>query len=418
MAKRPRDTVLIESVEGGGFSIVVDRSTQYELVLDLLAPSVARFEIGDSGTWGAIRDALGIGGTFQVSINGSPRLRGRLLTRNLAVSADAGATVQVMVRTRLADAMFTAADPKIGVRNTTIKDVILAAYARMGLTEADFVFQSDVARDLITGRRSGQPDRAAGIRYRIRQAEAALDPYKDVKINLLRKQLSSAEGLPVDPELDTLKEDEARPHPPESIYAFGERHLSRFSLAHWDGPDGRIVVGHPDDSQKASYIMTARRGKKALTNNLLGATKSEDFEEVPANLWVFGVGGGRDQAKARVKYMELDATLAAIDPKLDRGAIIIDEGIRTQEQAAARARREMMRRSLAKDTWVLETDGLSYWSGTESVPYGVDTVADVRVDVAGAASGPYLVRQVAMRGNAQDEHTTQLTCVGKGIWRL
>jgi hypothetical protein len=420
MPTRPdRDTVTIESVQGGEFSILVDKSTQYEIVTDMTAPSLARFELGDEGTWSVIRDAIGIGRRFKVSVNGRPRVTGRLLTRNLAVSIDASATVQVVVRTRLADAMFTACDPKVGVRNTTIKDLVLAAYKRMGLTEDDFVFRGDVARDLLTGRKSGQPSPAAAIRYRMAQARKIEDAVvRDVELSVLERQLKSAESRPALPDLTTLREDEARPHPPESIFAFVERHLNRHGLMHWDGPNGKLIVGAPDDSQGPIYVMTARRGEAGRTNNLLSATKCEDYEEVPAQLWVFGVGGGRDQAKARVKFCEIDPTLAAASPFLDRSAIIVDESIQTQALAEARARREMTRRSMMKDSWTLETDGFSYWDGSNVIPYVIDTVADVHVDVAGGASGAYLVHRVTMRGSADSAHTTELQAVGRGIWRL
>lgn len=379
MAKRVRDTVLIESVQGGGFSIVVDRATQYEVATDLLAPSAARFELGDDGTWSAIRDALGIGAQFAVSVNDKPRLTGRLLTRNLAVSGDAGATVQVVVRTKLADAMFTAVDPKIGVKNTTLKAILLAAFDRMGLTESDFIFRTDVARDLVTGRSKGGQET---------------------------------------PDLAKMKEDEARPHPPETVWSFAERHCSRFHLMMWDAPDGRIVVGAPDDAQDPTYYMTAHRGIAAATNNLLSAQKTEDFEEVPAEMWVYGVGGGKEQTRARIKFMSADPVLAGVEPFLDRTAMVIDESIVTQAQAVARARRELMRRRLMSDSWVLETDGLSYWTGSERVPYGIDAVANVAVDVAGGANGAYLVYQTRMTGSANGAHTTSLTCCGRGIWAL
>lgn len=379
MAKREADRVTIESIQGGDFNIVVTQATQYEITTDITAPSSARFELGDDGTWSVIRDALGIGAQFLVSVNDKPRLTGRLLTRNLAVSSDAGATVQVVIRTKLADAMFTSVDPKIGVKNTTLKAIVLAAFDRMGLTERDFIFKTDVARDLITGR---------------------------------------SKGGTVTEDLALLKEDEARPHPPETVWSFVERHLSRFHLMMWDAPDGRIVIGAPDDAQDPTYFMTAHRGIAGKTNNLLSATKTEDYEDVPTQLWVYGVGGGKEQSKARIKFLASDPVLAAVDPLLDRTAMVIDESITTQAQAVARARRELMKRRLASDTWVLETDGLSYWTGSERVPYGVDTVADVKVDVAGGASGAYLVYQTRMSGSADKAHTTTLTCCGRGIWAL
>lgn len=379
MARRLPDKVVIESVQGGDFSIVVDRATMYEINTDLTAPSSARFELGDDGTWSVIRDALGIGGRFVISVNDKPRITGRLLTRNLAVSIDGGGSVQVVVRTRLADAMFTTVDPKIGVRNTTLEAIVLAAFARMGLTKADFIFKTDLARDLVTGKGKG--------------------------------------GGAI-PDLSKFKEEEARPHPPESVYAFVERHLSRFHLMLWDAPDGRIVIGAPDDSQNPSYYMTAHRGIASRTNNLLSATKTEDYEDVPAHLWVYGVGGGRDQSKARVKFLQTDPVLLAAEPKLDRMAIVIDESITTQAQAEARARRELMKRRLASNSWVLDTDGLSYWTGSDRLAYGIDTVADVKVDIAGGANGAYLVYQTRMTGSADKAHTTTLTACGRGIWAL
>jgi prophage tail gpP-like protein len=168
--------------------------------------------------------------------------------------------------------------------------------------------------------------------------------------------------------------------------------------------------------------MTARRGaQNSRTNNLLSATKTEDFEDVPRDLWVFGVGGGRDINRATVKFVQFDSTLFSVDPRLSfsaRTAVIVDESLKTQAQAEARARREMMRRSLQKDTWMLETDGFSYWSGTEAFPYVINTIGNVQVDVAGGASGPYLFYNVTMRGNAHDGMTTCITGAGREVWRL
>jgi prophage tail gpP-like protein len=380
VARPSRDLVTVESVAGGDASLLVDRATQYEVLTELTGPSSARFEFGDEGTWEAIRPIVEIGSRLVVAVNGFPRLTGRILTRNLAVTPDGGATVQAVIRTRLADAMFTACDPKIGVKNATLESITLAAFARMGLAAEDFITTANLARDVLTGRSS-------------RQVPAL--------------------------EIRNLREDEARPHPPETVFQFVDRHLSRFGLMMWDAPDGRIVIGAPDDGQNPIYVMAMRRDPVAArANNLLSATKVEDFEQVPRDLWVFGVGGGRDQNQARVKFVSLDPTLFAVDPVLDRSAVIIDESIKTQQQAEARARREMMQRSLMRDTWTLQTDSFHYWTGTEALPYVVDTVADVAIDVAGGASGPYLVYQVAMRGSATEGHTTSLTCAGRGVWRL
>ena len=380
MPRRPdREIVTLHSDEGTDASVLLSKCTQYELVTSLTAPSSFRVELGDEGTWEQLRPFIPIGKRMTVSINGQTRMKGRLLTRNLALSADAGGTVQLALRTRLADAMYTACDPKIGVKNTNLKDVVLLAFKAMGLEEADFIFEANVARELLTGRSS--PGKVA-------------------------------------PEIHTLREDEARVHPPETVYGFVDRHLSRFSLMMWDAPDGRIVIGAPDDEQTPVYMLTARRGPASVANNILSASKAEDYEEVPRDLWVYGAGGGRDQSKAVVKFVELETVLWAVTPPLDRMAVVIDESIKTQAQAEARARREMMRRSLMKDTWTIETDGFGHWDGGAVVQYLVDMVADVQIDIAGGASGPYLLYEARMVGNAESGHTTHLTAAGKGIWRL
>lgn len=419
MAKRQRDRVTIESIDMGGGAFVVDRATQYEIVTDLMSPSCARFELGDESSWAPMRNALKIGLRYSICVNGKQRVTGRMLTRNLSMSASAGATVQLVVRTRLADAAFDAVDPKIGVRNTTLKDVILAAFARYNMTADDFIFGADLARDLITGRKSGKGDPAAGLRAQRAKVSASEDSVdRDVSLGILDEQIQAAEQQPASPDLASITEQEARPHPPETVWAFVERHLARYGLMIWDGPDGRLVVGRPDDSQPPLYTMCGLRGTKSAANNILSATKVEDFENVPAELWVYGVGGGRDQSKARVRACARDPLLFAAIPSISRAAVIIDESLKTPELAQARARREMMKRSLQKDSWTIETDGLSYWTGSQAIPYTNDTIADIQIDVADAAQGPYLLFQTAMLGNADQGHTTRFVCAGKGVFNL
>lgn len=375
---RPDDTIRIDSVQGD-FAIVIEQATSYEIVNDLTAPSEARFELGDEGTWSALKDAIAIGTRFVVTVNHRPRLRGRLLSRRLPSNPQSGATVQVVVRTVVADAMFTTADPKLNFRRATLRDAVLAAYKPLGLEEADFIFSPEVARDILTGK-------------------------------------AGSSKAPAD--LQTIKEDAAKTAPPETVYAFVERHLNRFHLTHWDGPDGRVVVGAPDDEQAPIGQLRSRRGQAAQSNNVLSCEKIEDFEEVPTGLWVFGSGGGRELAKRKVQWVEPDPTLVAVEPSLERTVVIVDEGIKTQAQAEARARREMAMRSLQKNAFRISVDGLSYWTGHELIPWAPDTVADVHVDVEGAAPGPYLIYRTALRGNANDGLTAELDLVAKGVWRL
>lgn len=378
MSRRKPDVVTIEST-GRGKPLLIDRATQFEVTTDLTAPSEARFELGNDATYQAIRDSIGIGARFSVYVNGLARLTGRALTRGQPISADSGATVQLAIRTLLADAEFTSC-PEFNIKKTTLHEAILKAYEPLGLTESDFVFQADLARHLVTGKsiKGGKP--------------------------------------PAD--LIPIKEDAARVHPPETIRSFAERHLNRFHLTHWDAPDGRIVVGAPNDTQGPSYSLRLHYHANAQVNNVESAEKIEDYEGVPSELFVYGQGAKLGLHGAKVQAFEVDPVLSRVRPALTRRVAIIDDGITTAALAEARARREMSLRSLTKDSWRFTIDGLSHWDGSSYIGFGVDTVADVLVDADKKTSGAYLVYRVAMTGDPNGGYTTQLETCARGIWRL
>lgn len=369
--------VTIESMGGKGRSVAIDRATNYEVTTDITAPSEGRVEIGDNGTWNAIKDALAIGRRFRIACNGKPLITGRMLTRGLPVNASAGATVQLTVRTALADAAFTSCD-QFNVKGATLKTIVLKAYASLGLTEADFQFNADVARDIITGKgKTGSPKVA----------------------------------------LETLTEQDARVQPPETVFSFVDRHLRRFGLMHCDAPDGKVLVFKPNDFQSASYLLRLVRDYPR-GNNLIDARKTEDYEQVPGELFVYGQGGGRDYTRARVKASVTDATLLAAVPVLRRRTMVIDESITTLALAQARAKREMAMRSLQRDSWDLTTPSWCHHYSTRLVTYATDTVCDLCIDVAGGQTGPYYIWRATYAGSPQDGHTARLTAVAKGIFAI
>lgn len=377
MSTRPNDEVVIASADRSGAAFQCDRVTSFEFINDLLQPAQCLVEIGDDGTWKAAADAIRVGGKFVVWVNGRPRMKGRMIAPRMPLSASTGATVQLTIRSVLADASFASCSPTVNIRKGTLKDVLLSAYEPLGLTEADFILDADLAVDLMTGQGKGSRTVV----------------------------------------LDDIKEDQAKVAPPETIYNFVERHLSRFHLSHWDAVDGRIVVGAPDDGQSPVYTLQALQPPAGKSNNVIKAERTQDFEQVPTHLAVFGVGGGKEYTKAKVRALERDTTL--VDATLHRPVIVIDDAMKTQGQAESRAAREMSLRSRQKDTWRIECDGLSYWNGEERVPWGVDTVADVRCDlIGGPASGPYLVTRCSLRGDADSGYTTNLDLVAKGLWRI
>lgn len=380
MPRRPPDSLSIESVQGGDFSIILDdRANGIEIVNDLREPSSTRFELGDDGTFSALRDAVQTGTRFRVLVNQRPRMQGRLLAKSMPVSDRAGATVQVTVRTVLADASYANVSPKINVRKATLADIVYQAYEPFGLTPDDFTLQADLARDIMTGK-------------------------------------GGSSTPPVD--LAAIKEDQAAAHPGETVRAFVERHLNRFHYTQWDAPSGGIVIGAPDDSQEPLYNFRCFRGLEGRANNITGAERIEDFEDAPSILGVFGTGGGREFAKAKVRSVVEEPTLAAVDPPLYRPVLITDDAVSTQAQADARSRRELALRRLATDAWRIETDGWSHWDGETATLYAVDTVGDVHHELAGGASGAYLLYRTALRGDDQGGYTAELEMAARGLWQL
>lgn len=376
---RPLDTVRVEVVSStnqtGGS---LENFTSLEINNDVTMPNEAMFEVGDDGSWAALGNVFAIGTQFQVFVNERKRMTGRVEMNNAPFDPGAGSVIRFAVRTKLSDAMFASASQGTRVQNVSIKDFILALYAPLGYGPTDFLFAQQTSRNLLTGL-----DRLTGE---------------------------------VEKDLEPIKIDEARVHPPESIYAAADRHLRRHGLMHWDSPDGRIVVGAPNDSQDPTYTFNLFRTGPTDSNNVLSGSRTRDWSGVPGRLAVYGVGGKRDFTKSRVSYVASDQEV--IDAGFYRPVAIIAEGIRTQALAQAAATRELSARSKRKDSYQLETDGLSFWNGQQLIQYAPDTVAQVNSDVAGGSSDPYYVHSVSLSRSASGGDTTQLNMVKRGLWKL
>lgn len=379
---RPRDTVRVEvissSSQRGG---TLDNFTSLEITNDITMPFEASFEVGDDISWSALGDVFALGTQFVVFVNDRKRLTGRVEMNDAPFDADAGAVIRFAVRTKLSDAMFASADQRIQVRNVSIKQFILKLYAPLGYGEDAFIFDQRVSRNLLTG---------------------------------LEKPTGEA---PKD--LEPMKVEEARVNPPESIYAAADRHLRRHGLMHWDSPDGRIVVGAPNDSQDPSYTFNMFRtivSGDPNTNNVLNGSRTRDWSSVPGKLGVFGRGGKNDFSRAAVIGAVKDDDVVAAG--LYRPVIIIAEGIRTQALAQAAAARELSARSKRKDGIQINVDGLSYWDGQKTFDFAPDTTAKIRSDVAGGADDAYYVHSVTLTRNASEGDIAQLNMVKRGLWKL
>ncbi len=379
MARLP-DQLKIEAVGAGGGKGVLDNFTSFMITHDLTSPSEAALELGDDGSWASLEQYIAPGTEYRVFLNDRLSLSGRVEVDDIPLDAEGGAVVRFTVRTKIADAMYASARQKIRVKNTSIKDFLLELYDPLGYAESDFVFDPATSRDLMTG--------------------------KD----------TANKGRPTRVDLEPIKLDAARVNPPETIYAAADRHLRRHGLLHWDTPDGKIVVSAPNDSQDPIYYLRMMRGERGRENNILGATRTKDYSGIPSVVGVFGVGGKSNFAKSKVSALAKDDDVIAAG--FHRPVSIIAEAIKTNALAERAAAREMSARSKRKDAWELEIDGLSWWSGTENVPWGIDTVCNVETDLAGGALGAYYIHRVVQRRDADSGDVTNLSVLRRGIWRL
>lgn len=370
--QRLPDTVKVES-EAGEFT----NFTSLQITNDLMAPSEAGFEVGDDQTWTQLEQIIALGKPFRVFVNDTLHMTGRVELTDAPIDPGGGAVVRFTVRTKMADAMYASADPFVTVQSTSIRDFVLEAYSLLGYTAEDFVFDQDTARDLLTGK------------------------------------LSDGSDTPTD--LEPLKVDQAKINPPETIHAAVTRHLMRHGLMHWDSPDGRIVVGAPNDFQDPIYRLRMRIGSEGRENNILTATRTRDASGVPTKVVIMG-SGPKNWLKAKIRGFAFNADLQ--EAGFYRPVVLVNEQCKQDDLAQRMAYRMLTDRSKRFDAWVVNVDGLSYWNGSSRLIYGIDTVADVQSDVAGGPAGAYLVHRVVKRVDAAGAQGTELSLLHRGLWAL
>jgi prophage tail gpP-like protein len=381
--QRDPDVVYVENSEVGQF----DTFNSLVITNDLTRPSEAAFEVGDDGSYNALANkAIRMGAPFKVWLNGRLQLTGRIELIGSPMSADQGAPLQFTIRTKLADAMYASANPNIrATKGTTIKSFILALFEPLGYTEDDFVLNADVSRDILTGKSSS----------------------------------GAASPIP----LEDLKEEQLKVNPPETIYAAADRVLRRHGLMLWDGPDGKIIIGYPNDTQTPIYKFRMFNDSRANQNNILSATRSTDFSSAATILAVMGTGKAADWRNAKVGSIQRQAAVADVfdkdgKPSFYRPVLLINEGVKTDVLAEHFARRELTNRNKGIESWEVETDGLSYYDGNFNIEYGVDTCAEVETSLAGGPAGAYLVIRTIKTRNSTQGDTSRVSLLKKGLWTL
>lgn len=378
----PLDSVAVEAFGAPGGSARADfnfdRFTSLALTNTITSPAEAAFELGDDTGHDRLTDLVTLGARFRVFVDDRVRLTGRVEAVSSALSAGQSATQSFVVRTKLSDAVYASAPQVQRLRGASIKQLVLTLYEGLGLTEADFDFRGDVSRDLMTGK----PSRGG--------------------------------RAPVD--IEPLSEDQAKVQPPESVFAAVDRHLRRHGLMHWDGPDGRIVVAAPDDTQDPVAFLRSRRGTEARANNVRTIDRAQDVSGAPTALGLFGFGGAANFARSKVSAVAVNADLVARG--FTRTVVVLDEGLRSRALAQRRAARELTLRSRGLERLVVTVDGLAYRERGGAVPWSPDTVVDVTAEPLGGALGPYYVEEVTMSRDAATGDTTRLVLVQRGAWAL
>lgn len=370
---RPRDQVRIEG-EGG----TLDRFNGLNIINDLTAPSEATFELGDDSSWAPLEKLIKHGKTYRVYLNDRLRLTGRIYANEVPVDPR-GTSIQLTVRTLLADAKYASADQRVKVESVSIKDFLLALYKQHGYGAGDFVFNANVERDLMTGKGS-----------RGQAPPASLDP---------------------------IKLDAAKVNPPETTYDCAARHLKRYGLMHWDTPEGKIYVGAPDEGQEPLYVFGIWRSKYLRQgNNLSGVKRIADWSDVPTDVNVFG--GGFSKELAGQPNWGTAGYLDVLAAGFNRPVNLLSETAKNKAQAQAQARRERSQRSKRKDALELYADGWSWWNGHVALPYGVNVTCDVTVEVAGGALGKYFIHRVACSQDASSGTKSVLSVTAPGAWEI
>ena len=382
MSRSPLDVVRVNALglpgEADVFDFNFEHWTSFSLKNSILAPAEASFELGDETGWERLSRLCQLGAEFVVMVDDRPRMVGRVEAITGPCDAQQSSTQSFVIRTRLSDALYSSAPQGIQLKRASIKAYVLACYAGIGLTEKDFDFRGDVSRDLMTG--------------------------KD----------SKGHNSPI--ALEPLTEDQAKVNPPETIYAAVDRHLRRHGLLHWDGADGRIVVGAPDDQQSPIYILQCLRGPAGQYNNVRSIQRDQDVSQSATVLGVFGIGGGKDFSKTKITGLRHNEDL--IRRGFRRQVVIIDEAVRTKAIATSRANREFATRNRGLDAIEVTVDGLSYSDGSVLLPWSPDTTCDVIADQLGGALGIYYVESVEMSRSARESDVTKLVLSKQGVWVL
>lgn len=376
-ARKPDDIrVLLDEGEFTAFKSV-------EIANDFGEVASCTLSLGDDGSWSTMERHLRPGRGIRVTCNGRLCFSGRFEADAEPVSPQNGMQIQCTARTKLSDARVAGAEPGITFRNTSLKKWLIRLFQQHGYSAQDFWFDEYTERDVATGRRG-----------------------------TMKK--------PVD--MDRINFDQLRVNPPETTWECASRILKFHHLMIWDGSDGRIIVGRPDDEQRPAYVFVCNRPPNDLQNNVLSIRPSRDWSEVPSEIWVHSNPYGRDIRKTPIKGAAADLDVlaeAARSGNFQRIVRIPNDGARNRGWAEASAKRELAARLKNKQVWDIDVDGWTWFDGSADPPgYAINTVVNVQSEVHPGVSGGYLVHRLLRKLDLDAGPTTTLTAVVKGAYAI
>lgn len=203
------------------------------------------------------------------------------------------------------------------------------------------------------------------------------------------------------PALETLKVDQAEPHPGETVYQFLHRHAMRFGLLVWGTCDGKIVFGRPRYDQPSSYRLEMRAGNRGVENNVKHFARVDSVRHRASEIHVFGKSLGHNAFASPTHVLVRDEEVE--DLGFYKPMVVHDNNARSNDEATQRAKYEKSRRSQTGDVVHALVNGYDQETGTV---YATDTMADVAWDKGDVHDTRYVVRRSFTRSRGAGTEAT------------
>jgi prophage tail gpP-like protein len=215
---------------------------------------------------------------------------------------------------------------------------------------------------------------------------SALELLTPGELATMRSRRRYAAGLsPRDVETITVRQ--ARPQPGETAWAYLQRHAQRLGLLLWVSPDGLIVVSSPNYGAEPRHRIVRRAGDQR--SNVIEAVSTYDASGRYSKTLVYGRTGGNDATRSRFRGAAVDDSMPW--PRLK---IIHDGGIRSQDEADRRAKREAKTAAMRAEVHSYEVVGHEQ----NGLLWAPDTMIDVVDDVEGLDGTFWCFRRTLLTG--------------------